>query len=115
MGNDDDDLSFFELEDEMEMEEMLSKLTLKLEGLTGRDKSMRIGKNQFELNDKDPIFYLQGPNRKEVRTGKCESCRDFIFESTSQMHFCQFCANNNCESCLKKERMYPRGRINAEG
>ena len=76
---------------------------------------MKIGKNKFEINDKDPIFYLNGPNRKEVRTGACVSCVDHVFENGSVMKFCQFCGQSNCEECLYKERMYPRGRINAEG
>ena len=76
---------------------------------------MRIGKNQFDLTDKDPIFYLNGPNRKETKTGSCTTCRETVFESNAQMHFCQFCGNSNCENCLYKERMFPRGKINADG
>lgn len=76
---------------------------------------MRISKNQFDYSDTDPIFFLNGPGRKETRTGACVSCRDFVFESNSQMRFCSFCGNSNCANCLYKERMYPRGRINADG
>jgi len=104
-----------ELEDEMEMEEELAKLNSKLDRVRGREKTMRVGHNQFELNDKDPIYFLNGPNRKETRTGACVSCRNFIFESNSQMHFCTFCGNSNCSDCIYKERMFPRGRINANG
>ena len=67
------------------------------------------------MNDKDPIFFLNGPIRKQIRTGACISCVDHIFENNSSMKFCQFCGQSNCEECLYKERMYPRGRINAEG
>ena len=74
-----------------------------------------MGKNKFQLNDKDPIFFLNGPNRKEVRTGACISCEDHQFESNSDMKFCQFCGHRSCPDCLYKERMYPRGRINADG
>lgn len=79
--------SFYELEDELEMEEALAKLTAKLERLKEQNM-LRIGAKQFELNEKDPIFFLNGPNRKETRTGACMTCRDFIFEKNSQMHFC---------------------------
>ena len=80
-----------EMEDEFEMEQELDRLTAKLDKYRGQDKFMKIGKNKFEINDKDPIFYLNGPNRKEVRTGACVSCVDHVFENGSVMKFCQFC------------------------
>ena len=76
---DDDD--FAELEDEMEMDELLTKMNAKLDKLREREHIMRMGAHSFELNDKDPIFFLNGPNRNQVRTGSCVSCKQFIFES----------------------------------
>ena len=111
----DDNLSNLELENETEIEEALSKLTNRLESLRGNDKLMRIGANQYDLNDKDPIYFTTGPTKKKTKTGACVSCRDYVFQSDNQMHFCQFCGNSNCENCCYKERMYPRSRINAEG
>ena len=99
----------------MELETNLNQVNVTLARFHGQEKLMRIGKNQFEISEKDPIFYLNGPLRKETRTGACTSCRDFVFESNSQMLFCQFCGNSNCAACLYKERMFPRGRINADG
>ena len=113
--NEDDRDSFDELEDEAAIEEQLAALTARIERFKGQDRTMRIGTNQFEINDKDPIFFLNGPNRKEIRTGACVSCRDTVFESNSDMKFCHFCGNSNCEKCMQKERMFPRGRINADG
>ena len=101
--------------DEFAMEQELEKLTATLERHRGQEKTMKIGNNKFQVNDKDPIFFLNAPNRKETRTGACVSCVDTIFESNSNMKFCTFCGNSNCEDCLYKERMYPRGRINAAG
>ena len=109
------DIEEIEMNDEYEMELELEKLTATLERHRGQDKTMKIGKNKFQLNDKDPIYFRNGPNRKQVRTGACVSCIDHIFESNSKIQFCQFCGQNNCEECLYKERMFPRGRINAEG
>ena len=62
--NDDVDAEYLQLENEMEIDEALSKLTARLETLKGRDKLMRIGNNQFELNDKDPIYFISGPEKK---------------------------------------------------
>ena len=50
-----------------------------------------------------------------MSTGACVSCIDHVFENSSEMKYCQFCGQSNCENCLYKERMYPRGRINADG
>ena len=77
---------------------------------------MKIGRHKFQLNDKDPIFLLNGPNSKRINTEFCVSCVDHIFENDNdERQYCQFCGQNNCEECLYKERMYPRGRIDADG
>jgi len=100
---------------EMDLEQQLAQVNATLQRFAGQERMMRISKSQFDYSDADPIFFLNGPCRKETRTGACVSCRDFIFESNSQMLFCSFCGNSNCANCLYKERMYPRGRINADG
>lgn len=76
---------------------------------------MSNGNAKFDISDKEPIFFLNGPNRKELRTGACVSCRDHIFEDNSEMLFCQFCEMSNCQECMYKERKFPRGRLNADG
>jgi len=53
------------MEDEFQIEQELNRLTAKLDKFRGSEKFIKIGKNKFELNDKDPIFFLNGPNRKE--------------------------------------------------
>jgi hypothetical protein len=99
----------------MEIEEALSKLTARLDTLKGREKFMRIGNNQFDLNDKDPIYFISKPEKKQTKTKACVSCRDFIFSSDSQMRFCTFCGHSNCENCLYKNRVYPRSKIDENG
>ena len=99
----------------MEIETALAKLNTRLESLRGGDKLMKIGNNQFEMSDKDPIYFLTGPNKKQTKTTACVSCRDFQFKNEKQMHYCQFCGKSNCENCMYKERMFPRGRIDADG
>ena len=99
----------------MEIEETLEKINLKLDRLRRKGNKMRIGSHQFELSNNDPIFQLTGPTRKEIPTGSCVSCRNHVFESNSEMLFCQFCGQSNCEKCFYKERMFPHGKINADG
>ena len=31
------------------------------------------------------------------------------------MNFCEFCGMSSCDDCFYKERMYPRGKIDADG
>lgn len=116
-GEDDDNsgTDLVDLEDEFQLEQELERLTRKLQKFSGQEKWVKIGKNKFPYTDKDPIFLLNGPNQKQVRTGACVSCIDHTFDNDSGIKFCQFCGHNNCKDCLYKERMYPRGRINAEG
>ena len=76
-----DNLSNIELENEQEIEEALAKLSSRLEALRGNDKLMRIGNNQYDLNDKDPIYFIMGPNKKRTKTNACISCRDYVFKS----------------------------------
>ena len=96
-GNDDfegqDDLSDenMELEDEFQMEQEPNRLTSKLEKFKGQEKSMKIGRHKFQLNDKDPIFLLNGPNNKKINTESCVSCVDHIFENVGEKKYCQFC------------------------
>ena len=44
----------------------------------------------------------------------CESCREHIFEPNTEISFCLFCGMNTCETCLYKERMFPRAKLNAD-
>ena len=108
-------MEFLEQENDLEIDEVLAKLTQKIENEREKQKTIRVGINQFPFLDKDPIFLIGGPIQKKNRSGNCTSCKSFVFESESQMKFCEFCGWSNCEKCLQKERMYPRGRIDAEG
>ena len=103
------------MEEEGYLEDKLEQLYAKLQRFDNHEKQLRIGNNKFDYSDKDPIFFLNGPNRKQTRTGACTSCRETVFETNSSIDFCQFCGHNTCENCLYKERMFPRGRINADG
>ena len=44
------------MENEMEIEETLEKINLKLDRLRRKGNNMRIGSHQFELSNNDPIF-----------------------------------------------------------
>ena len=99
----------------MDIEEKIERLNAKLERFSRPDKQFRIGTQMYEFSDKSPIFLLNGPNRKQTRTGTCYACRFEVFEDNSKIKFCHFCGMNVCENCCYKERMFPRGRINADG
>ena len=71
------------LENDHQIEAQLNKLQARLEYFSTEGRTMRVGLQKFDINDKDPIFFLNGPIRREVRTGSCTSCRTFIFESKS--------------------------------
>ena len=82
-----------ELIDEFEIDDALDKLNNRLESLTGKDKILRIGNQQFEINIKDQIFFLTGPKKHVHRTDQCATCQDFVFENEKQRLVCQFCGN----------------------
>ena len=73
------DDQYLELEDEMEIEEALSKLTRRLESLRDAEKTMSIGSSKFEFNDKDKIFLLVSAIKRQTKTSACVSCHDFVF------------------------------------
>ena len=94
---------------------MLAKMNKTLERVEKKAKKMRVGAQMFEINDKDPIFFLSSANKKKIKTASCVSCANHYFDSDSEMLFCEFCGHSNCENCLYKERMFPKGKIDADG
>ena len=63
-----------DVEDEDMLEEALSKLEARLSGFRTHSKMMHIGNMKYEINDKDPVFFLTGPVKTRKKTVSCHRC-----------------------------------------
>lgn len=82
--------------------------------LLKKSSKFMIGEREHTFNLDEAIFLKQGPSEKQKKKEKCPTCR-YVFTSSSEMLFCEFCSLSNCHNCLKKTRLFPKGPKDAEG
>jgi len=72
-------------------------------------KCFKIGDNEYEFNDQDPIFSLDRPANRQDHTaekGQCVACRT-TFKTLKSLNYCEFCGGPVCKICLVKQRPMP--------
>lgn len=65
--------------------------------------------------DNKTIFDSTGPAKKRIDSDTCYSCITTKFQKEKYKFMCEFCGNTVCEPCLKKERPFPKAKLDKEG